>query len=206
MNINLVLNSLLLGVGLAMDAFSVSVADGLANPGMKKTKMTGIAGTFALFQFAMPMIGWLLVHTIAEKFTMFTKFIPFIALGLLLFIGIKMIVDALKSKDNKEESPKDTAIEMAGEEKVLSLSTLMLQGIATSIDALSVGFTTAEYKALTALGSAGIIGIVTFIICIFGLAIGRKIGIRFSQKAGIFGGIILIAIGIKIFVEGVILH
>ena len=82
-------NSVLLGIGLAMDAFSVSLANGLNETCMKRKKMCGVAGLFALFQAAMPMIGWICVHTIVEKFQAFEKFIPFIALILLVYIGGK---------------------------------------------------------------------------------------------------------------------
>lgn len=190
----------LLGVGLAMDAFSVSIANALNEPFMKKGKMIGVAGTYAIFQFAMPMIGWICVHTVAEKFTSFQKFIPWIALILLLYIGGKMIVECIK------ESRKAGSGEESSSEKtaaVLSFGTLMVQGIATSIDALSVGFTIAEYNVLTALVAGLIIAVVTFVICMVGLLIGKKVGEKLAGKAEILGGIILIGIGIEIFVKGV---
>src|SRR5574344_176518 len=192
------LNSILLGVGLAMDAFSVSIANALNEPDMRCNKMYGIAGTFGFYQFAMPMIGWVCVHTIAERFKSFQKFIPWIALILLLYIGGKMIIECIrecKSKDSSEDKPCGRG--------VLSFSTLMIQGIATSIDALSVGFTIAEYNVVSALVASLIIAVVTFIICMIGLVLGRKIGEKLSGKAEIFGGIILIAIGIEIFVKGI---
>ena len=89
------INSILLGVGLAMDAFSVSLANGLKEPNMKKRRMCFMAGIYAFFQFAMPMIGWLCVHTIVEYFEKFELFVPWIALILLLYIGGKMIWEAL---------------------------------------------------------------------------------------------------------------
>ena len=188
----LIINSILLGVGLAMDAFSVSIANGLNEPHMKKTKFLSIAGVFAFFQALMPLIGWVFVHTLLGYFKIFEKFIPWIALILLSFIGIKMIVEAIKQKD--EEEKKET----------LTFKLLIVQGIATSIDALSAGFTIAEYQILSALLCAGIISAVTFAICIVGLLIGRKVGKMFSTKAQIFGGIILIGIGLEIFISGVI--
>ena len=97
-------NSVLLGVGLAMDAFSVSLANGLNEPGMKKKKMCGIAGVFALFQALMPMTGWVCVHTILQYFKAFEKFIPWIALVLLLFIGGKMLMEGIKNKDGEMEN------------------------------------------------------------------------------------------------------
>lgn len=192
-------NSVLLGVGLAMDAFSVSIANGLNNPTMKGFEKTKIAGTFAGFQFLMPMLGWMFVHFLLETFVQFQKWIPWIALVLLLYIGGKMIVEAF------EESKEDSAGETDSKEPQLkgsvSNSELVVQGIATSIDALSVGFTIADYKWHMATLASLIIGVVTFIICKIGLKIGIKVGTSLSKKAAILGGTILIFIGIEIFVK-----
>lgn len=184
-------NSILLGVGLAMDAFSVSLANGLNEPHMKRRKSCLIAGTFAFFQALMPMTGWICVHTIVRYFQSFEKWIPWIALILLAFIGGKMVWDGIK---NKEE---------ASEATNLTFATLIVQGIATSIDALSVGFTIAEYGFLMALVCALLIVATTFVICIIGLMIGKKFGTRLSNKASILGGVILIGIGLEIFISGV---
>ena len=190
------INSILLGVGLAMDAFSVSLANGLEEPNMKKRRMCFIAGVYAFFQFAMPMIGWICVHTIVGYFEKFELFVPWIALILLLYIGGKMIWEALhESKEASEE-----AVE---ERVVLTFATLILQGLATFIDALSVGFTIADYGLLMAFIASVIIAAVTFIICMIGLLIGKRAGQQLSSKATILGGIILILIGIEIFVKGI---
>lgn len=188
-----ILNAVLFGIGLAMDAFSVSMANGLNEPNMKKGKELGIAGTFAGFQIAMPLIGWLCVHTIANIFTSFQKFIPWIALLLLLYIGGKMLYEGIKGGDQEEES----------EQKTLGFGALMVQGIATAIDALSVGFTIAEYTIGGALLESAIIGVVTFAICLGGLAIGKKFGTKLAGKASILGGVILIGIGLEIWIRGV---
>ena len=188
----LILNSIFLGFGLALDAFSVSVADAMANPGMKKRRKFSIALTFAVFQTMMPLIGWICVKTIADKFTIFQKAVPYIALILLAYIGIKMINESRKGGEEENEGV-----------AALTLATLMIQGIATSIDALSVGFAIADYSSLEALVSTLIIGITTFIICIFGLELGKKVGKAFSDKATLFGGCILIIIGLEIFIKGV---
>ena len=186
------INSILLGVGLAMDAFSVSLANGLNEPKMKAGRMSLIAGVFAVFQAAMPMIGWTCVHTVVQYFSAFEKFIPWIALILLLYIGGKMLIEGIKGGD--EES---------GKVKNLAFGALMIQGVATSIDALSVGFTIADYNFVMALVCSLIIAAVTFVICIFGLIIGKKVGTKIAGKANILGGVILIGIGIEIFVKGV---
>lgn len=188
--ISLITNSIALGFGLAMDAFSVSIADGLNHPDMKKSKSLGIAGTFAAYQTAMPLIGWLCIHTIANIFTAFQKFIPWIALLLLGFIGGKMILDSIRGGE-EEESTKGK----------LTFGVLMIQGIATSIDALSVGFTIAELDFGYALLESAIIGILTFFICMAGLLCGKKFGEKLAGKATIVGGVILIIIGIKILIE-----
>lgn len=187
------INSILLGVGLTMDAFSVSLANGVKEPNMKKQKSIIIAGTFSFFQFIMPLIGWVLVHTIVEKFKQFEKFIPWIALILLLYIGGKMIVGHFKK--NKEEEEVDAE---------LGFGSLLIQGIATSIDALSVGFTIAEYGVANALVASLIIAVITFGFCIIGVFLGKKFGTRFSDKSELIGGIILEIIGLEIFIIGVI--
>lgn len=193
-----VLNSALLGVGLAMDAFSVSLANGLAEPNMLKSRMSLVAGTFAFYQFAMPLIGWLCVHTIAERFEAFQKFIPWIALALLGYIGGKMLIEGIRGEsDDAEESVSPEAIK-------LTFGTLMIQGIATSIDALSVGFTIANYMAGMAFICALIVAIVTFVICMVGLRLGKKAGKHLSGRASILGGIILIGIGLEIFIKAFI--
>ncbi len=187
-----ILNSILLGVGLAMDAFSVSLANGLNEPKMKYNRMALISGTYCLFQFAMPMIGWICVHTIVEYFTKFEKFIPWIALILLAYIGGKMIIEGIRPEESEDESA-----------SILTIGTLIVQGIATSIDALSVGFTTSEYTMPYALLSSTIIGVVTFAICFAGLMIGKKFGTKLAGKASILGGVILVLIGLEIFIKGI---
>ncbi len=191
-NVSFFITSVLLGAGLAMDAFSVSLANGLNEPCMKKPRMCLIAGIFAFFQALMPLLGWLCVRTIAQTFTAFQKLIPWIALALLCFIGGKMLLDGIR---NKEEECGAGAV---------TFSALLVQGVATSIDALSVGFTIAEYGWLMALVCALIIAAVTFAICMGGLLIGRKFGTKLAGKASILGGVILILIGIEIFLTGIL--
>ena len=193
MSLELVITGALLGVGLAMDAFSVSLANGLADRDMKIGRMLTIAGTFAGFQFAMPMIGWVFVHTAESKLEWFSMLVPWIALLLLLYIGGKMLKEGIEQ--NKD--PEGGAAEQAG------AGDLIMQGIATSIDALSVGFTIAAYSLLQALSASLIIGVVTLIICLAGLRIGRRLGTVLAGKASILGGIILIGIGLEIWIRGV---
>ncbi len=186
------LNSILLGVGLAMDAFSVSMANGLNEPQMGRGRMCAIAGVFAGFQALMPMTGWICVHTIVRCFRAFERFIPWIALILLGTIGGKMLVEGLRRR------------EADGERAGVGVAALLVQGVATSIDALSVGFTIADYDWMMALVCALLIAAVTFVICMAGLVIGRRFGTKLSNCAQLLGGAILILIGVEIFCTGVL--
>lgn len=190
----LVLVSLGLGVGLAMDACAVSMSNGMNEPHMKTGKMLGVAGVFGFFQGLMPMIGWLCVSLVVEQFRQVEPWIPYVSLVLLVLIGGKMLFDGIKNKQ-KEAS-----------DRVLGVGTLLLQAIATSIDALSTGFGLEDiagsvwWKALLA---SGIIAAITFGICVGAVQLGKKFGTKLGGKAQILGGCILIAIGIEIFVTGV---
>ena len=187
------ITGIMLGVGLAMDAFSVSLANGLNEPFMKKRKMCTVAGVFAFFQALMPLLGWFCVHSLVTYFRIFEGFIPWIALILLSFIGGKMLYEGIKAKDC--ERCEKCAVGIWG---------LMVQGVATSIDALSVGLTISEYDLFSAFITAFIIAAVTFVICLAGIAIGKTAGTRLSGKAGILGGAILIFIGLEIFITSFI--
>ena len=192
-NFGLIATGACLGAGLAMDAFSVSLANGLNEPKMKKGRMCAIAGVFTFFQFAMPMIGWFFVTRLANLFCAFEKFIPWIALALLCYIGGSMIYESLSQKEKEEE-----------EAAAVGVGGLILQGIATSIDALSVGFTVSNYEWYEALVCCLIIAVMTFAICMGGLVIGKKSGTKLADKAGILGGVILILIGLEVFITGII--
>lgn len=185
--------SIMLGIGLAMDAFSVSLANGLNEPGMKIRKMCLIAGIFAFFQALMPLTGWFCVHNLIRFFNTFEPFIPWIALILLVFIGGKMLAEGIKNK-NENACACGTGV---------GFKLLLVQGVATSIDALSVGFTISSYGFLMALVCALIIALVTFIICMAGVYVGKIFGTTLACKASILGGIILIGIGIEIFISGI---
>ena len=194
------INSIGLGAGLAMDAFSVCVANGLREPEMPVPRRVMMAGIYAFFQFAMPLIGWVCVHFIEEAFSAFRKFIPWIALLLLLYIGGGMIIEAFRSKKETQEDESGEAKSAA----VLPMKTMLIQGVATSIDALSVGFTISGYGAFEALLAALIIAAVTFVICLSGLKLGRVFGTKLEHYAGLIGGTILIVIGLEIFIKSFI--
>lgn len=190
---NFIFDNAVLGICLAMDAFSVSLADGLREPCMKRRKILLIALVFAIYQGLMPLIGWFCVHSIAEMFEAFKPFIPWIALALLVYIGVGMIREGTCEEED-----------VCSCNEPLGFGVLMVQGIATSIDALSVGFTIANYGFLQALSAAAIIAGLTFVICYAGVVIGKKFGTKLAHKASFFGGAILILIGLKIFIEGII--
>ena len=182
-----------LGVSLAMDAFSVSLANGLGEPRMRVRKVVLIAGMFALFQALMPLLGWICLHTVVSLFSAFEKIIPWISLLLLGYIGGKMLFDALRHKCAEETFPVS-----------LGFGALTVQAIATSIDALTAGLAFAEYNFWEALFSATVIALITFILCLVGVIIGKRSGTFLCKKAGILGGVILILIGIEIFLTGIL--
>lgn len=190
-------NSVLLGVGLAMDAFSVSLANGLSNTKMRIHRVVLIAGVFAFFQALMPMTGWFFVHTMAEHFKTFSVLIPWIALALLTYIGSKMLWEGMHSEKDCECEEASNLV------RCLPLRTLLLQGVATSIDALSVGFTIAHYGLFEALLCCLMISVVTFGLCFCGVEIGKRFGTKLAGKASVLGGVILIAIGLEIWISGV---
>ncbi len=193
MILSFILTNLLLGAGLAMDAFSVSVANGLHAPHMPARMQFRIAGIFAFFQFLMPVLGWLGIHVIESAFSAFSRAVPWIALALLGFIGSKMIVEGLRS----ETAPQ--------EDIPLAWSALIVQGVATSIDALSAGFALAEYTFVQTLLSGLIIAAVTLALCLIGVRAGQKAGQHLTRWSTVVGGVILIVIGLEIFIKGVLL-
>lgn len=200
-----IFNSVMLGFGLAMDAFSVSLANGFMHPQMKRRRRHEISFVYAAFQFAMPVIGWFFVHNAAELFEGFRPFIPWIALILLSFIGGKMLIEGIREKKCTENHSCDECTNTecinhkGNDSKVLSNKILILQGIATSIDALSVGFTISSYRTPKVLVCALIIGAVTHVICYIGLKLGIRFGTKLAGGAKIIGGLVLIGIGLEIF-------
>ncbi len=191
-SLSFIISSISFGIALAMDAFSMSLANGLNEQKMKKGRMCTIAGVYTFFQFAMPLIGWICVHTILSYFKEFEKFIPYIALALLGYIGTKMLIEGIKNPDGEEECG-----------GAACFAALIVQGIATSIDALSVGLDIGTYSIVEALVCCTLIAVVTFFICMGGLVLGKKFGTKLAGKASILGGAILLSIGLKIFIQGV---
>lgn len=200
----LFLQVFLTGISLAMDAFAVSITDGLCYHNLNKRKAAVIPSVFGLFQAVMPAIGFFIAFGLGKAFTnVFDKFDHWIAFTLLALIGGKMIFDAIKEMRSKEE---ETQL------KEFSLTEVLIQGVATSIDALFVGISFAATEGLkdsipNMLLSVAIIGIVTFVISLTGMFIGVKVGKAFKKHASIteiIGGVVLIGIGLKILIEGLI--
>ena len=204
-----IVNSVALGIGLAMDAFSVSITNGLREPGMKRKRMLFISGTYAFFQFIMPVTGWFLVRRATDVFSFLEPAIPWTALILLSVIGGKMFAEGIAQiiRDrNKAEAGEDKDTEEGAEGfKPVSLPELAGQGVATAIDALSVGLTTEKYSLPAAFGSALIIAAVTWVICMAGLKLGKVFGMKLAHRGAVVGGAILVGIGVEIFVRGVFL-
>ena len=196
---NLIFSSVLLGVGLAMDAFSVSLANGLNDNKMRLRKVFLISGLFAIFQAAMPLIGWLAVSLFLEFFDKFKPVIPWISFILLCFIGGKMLYESIRQGKNETEEERKNN---------LTIGALFIQAIATSIDALTAGVEFASKYSLAEFISVfiavGIIAVLTFGICFTGVKIGQKMGNKLESKAGILGGAVLIFLGLKIFVTDIL--
>lgn len=189
--------SLMIGVGLAMDASCVSMTNGLSEKNMKWTKILFTALLFGIFQMLMPVIGYFAGGLLSKYID---KFIPIIALILLSVIGSKMIIETLRERKKLKAIAQEEQTEEIGIRKI-KISELFVQAIATSIDALSVGIIFVEKSISFAMISFAMFGIVTIILCIVAVFIGKKFGLILKDKANIIGGLILIAIGLKIFIE-----
>ena len=186
-----ILTAILLGFGLAMDACAVSTTDWLSEPNMRWKKILLISGMFGFFQMIMPVLGYLSITVfslfLGENFTkIFSYVVPYLALIILCYLGIKLIIDTIKNKDDSLT-------------KKITFSIIFVQAIATSIDALSVGVVLGDLAMFEAMMSFLIIGIITFFMCVVAIIVGKKFGNLFSSKAGIIGGSILIFIGFEIF-------
>lgn len=214
----LIATSLLLGVGLAMDACAVSLTDGMNEPKMRAGKALLIAFTFAFFQAFMPMVGWTCVTLVVDSFAEFAKYVPYIAFALLAVIGGKMLYDGIKGVKNErnhtqngldaEQSVAEQDVNTQNKTNAAELTVwgLLIQAVATSIDALSTGFSLADIaggNVWYALLSCAIIAAVTFAISVAAVFVGKKMGNKLGAKAEILGGAVLIAIGLEILIKGI---
>lgn len=178
----------LIGVGLSMDAFAVSICKGLGMEKVNKKQAFIIGLYFGGFQALMPLIGWFLGIRFQQYITSIDHWIAFV---LLVFIGGKMIVEAVRDKDEEQVDKKDLPLDH---------KEMFLLAIATSIDALAVGITFA-FLDTPIVEAITIIGLTTFFLSILGVVVGNFFGTRYKKKAEIVGGIILVAIGVKILLE-----
>ena len=189
----------IIGVALAMDAVATSLANGMAEPRMRALKMLVMAGAFGLFQFGMPLIGY---YCSAAFASLVEKIAPYLSFVLLGFIGGKMIFDAIKEGNRQERT-------LARGEKKLGAGELVMQAVATSLDALAVGVTLLATETTAGLPYHAVlctlvIGVVTFALSSIAAVVGKKAGDRFSDRAELMGGVVLVCIGIKLLFEGVL--
>lgn len=184
-----IINSFILGLGLAMDAFSICVANTMDNKYNKNVKTVIMPLIFAFFQFLMPLIGYLFVNVLSDNIAIINNCIHIISFLVLSYIGIKMIYESIVNKKNNINDSQDNS----------SFKLILVQGLVTSIDALSAGFAFSSYNIQSAIIASVVIGIVTFIMCVIGANIGRKVGTILTDNAKIYGGIILILIGLRIY-------
>lgn len=196
----------LIGAALAMDAVAVSMASGMTEPRMGLGRACAIALTFALFQFGMPLLGYYCGYAFSAAVE---RIAPWLSFALLVLIGGKMIFDCVKElREKKEEALLRSMLPLRlPSARGARLGRLLAQGVATSLDALAVGVTllaaeTSEGLPVHVAGCAAVIGAVTFALSFTGVQIGRRAGDRFADSAGIFGGAVLIAIGVKLLAEG----
>lgn len=175
----------ILGLALAMDAFAVTISNSFAYPKISRARSLSMPLAFGFFQFLMPVVGFVLGQLVSEFITQYAGIITFVILG---FIGGKMIWDAFHEEEGEEGEE--------ASEQTLTMPVLLLQAVATSIDALAVGvsFAALEVNVLT---SSGIIGITTALTCVVALTIGKRFGNALGEKATIIGGVVLVLIGLK---------
>ncbi len=208
---------LLMAVALAMDACAVAMTNGMTHPKMPVKKALLIGALFGFFQFLMPVIGYFITGIIANAFLdTFEKISAWLSFGLLAFLGGKMLVDSIlemrekkaqTSAENGENGENGEGAEMVDVEKPLSFGKLCVQAVATSIDALAVGVTlqmaaiSASGLALGVWGATGVIGGVTFLLAVGAVYVGKLVGNKLADKAGLIGGLVLIGIGLKILIE-----
>ncbi len=193
--------SAFLGIAMAVDCMCVGISDGILETGMKKWKMLFIAILFGFMQGLMPLLGYLL-GTLVEGYV--TKFIPYISFAILLILGLKAIIETI-IEQRKEKKNKDLDEDVNEEKRKLKITEILIQSVATSIDAFTVGFTFISYNNNAySFITFGIIAIITFGLTLTMIILGRKIGDKVSKYAPYISGIIFIALAIKFLVSALI--
>lgn len=181
------LQLLLIAVSLALDAMAVSVSVGMSHPQDAWKQGLRMGLWFGAFQFGMPLLGFLLGHTLSSYIQ---SAAPFVAFALLAFVGGRMVLDALQNKD----------CQVPGAAGTLTRRRLFTLAVATSIDALAVGVS-AAFMAFPLLLSCAVIGVTAFVLSLLGAVVGRGLGCVFQRAAQAAGGAVLILIGLKFLVE-----
>lgn len=210
---------LLLSVALAMDACAVAMTNGMSNPKLSHGKALLIGGLFGLFQFLMPLIGYFITGIIADAFlSVFESISAWVSFGLLAFLGIKMLIEGIREGaeekrcrcENEDGTCSNVSAKLDEKEEKLSLGKLLMQAVATSIDALAVGVSlqmaaiSSTGLAMGVWGATATIGVITLALSFGAVYLGKLIGDKLADKAEILGGIVLIGIGLKILIEGLL--
>lgn len=210
---------ILLSVALAMDACAVAMTNGMANSKMSHGKALLIGVLFGFFQFLMPLIGYFITGIIADAFlSVFEAVSAWISFGLLAFLGIKMLIEGIREGaetkrcrcENEDGTCSNVSAKLDDETEKLTLGKLLMQAVATSIDALAVGVSlqmaaiSPAGLAMGVWGATATIGVITLALSFGAVFLGKLIGNKLADKAEILGGIVLIIIGLKILIEGIL--
>ena len=195
------INIILVSISMAVDCMTIGATDGIQEPNMKKRKIFFIAFIFGLFQGLMPTIGYFVGYNFKEQLE---TYIPWIAFSLLTLLGLKNIMEWIKDRI-KQKKEKGTPSEAKKEKKhILTIPNILVQGVATSIDALALGFVYLSYTITNAMIVFSVIGIVTFLLSLLTIFLGKKIGGWLENWSGLIAGVVFIAIGLKILLESIL--
>lgn len=195
-----IVNVILTSLSMSVDAMTVGAIDGLEEKDMKMIKVILIALTFGIFQAIMPIIGYFVGFSLKD---VLETYIPYIAFTLLLILSIKSLIDFIKELKEKKKQKENNEIEIVKTKKI-KVTTILFQGVATSIDALCIGFVFLDYDIPNAMLTFGIIGITTFILTLLTTTFGSKLASKLEKWASLIASIVFLAIGLKILIEGLI--
>lgn len=195
-----IVNVILTSLSMSVDAMTVGAIDGLEEKDMKMVKVILIALTFGIFQAIMPIIGYFVGFSFKD---VLETYIPYIAFTLLLILSIKSLIDFIKELKEKKKQKENNEIEIVKTKKI-KVTTILFQGVATSIDALCIGFVFLDYDIPNAMLTFGIIGITTFILTLLTTTFGSKLASKLEKWASLIASIVFLAIGLKILIEGLI--
>lgn len=188
-------NTILVSVSMAADCMTVGAVDGIEEPKMRWQKALFIALVFGVMQGLMPVIGYFIGYGFADYID---AYIPWIAFGILTLLAIKNIVDWIKDRKEVKDEEKEEG------KKPISLPTIFIQGVATSIDALSIGFVYLDSTIPLAMAVFGVIGAITFVLSFITTLLGKKIGKFLDDWAGLISGLVFFGVGLKILLEGIL--